>query len=491
MADFTLVNLNMLYLRFRAFVEKECHTPLGCMYLISALEKNGISVDFRDYQLYNGDEPFDKDNFLSFLEGSADIIGFSCMANLLPFTVLMMKAVKEKWPQKTLILGGVGPKAVEMKLMERFPWIDIIGKGEGENYVPELIEKVLKKQSLRDVPAVLYRHDGSIHENKRPQRIRELDSIELPAFGRVDLTKYQGYNVLTSRGCPYKCTFCSVAPVWDHTAYFRNNESIIKEMEILHETTGQELFLFQDEFFLSGKQRAMDFCETLKKRGSRLKWKAFGRINLVDTELMRAMSDAGCIELRFGVESGSEQILKMVKKEFTPQQVIEVISESARIFQRTDAFYIWGFPFETMQDFYASLFQMVSFRGMGVRILPSLLTYLPQTQMYDDYKGSGKFEFFPGLIPEYMLTGHELCRYPEVTIEGKYSYIFELIRQHPDIFTGFYLIDVQSNIMPKLDILKKYGFYPDMEQSAESCGAHSAKLPAGTITSPGSPNRCV
>ena len=100
-------------------------------------------------------------------------------------------------------------------------------------------EKVLKKQSLRDVPAVLYRHDGSIHENKRPQRIRELDSIELPAFGRVDLTKYQGYNVLTSRGCPYKCTFCSVAPVWDHTAYFRNNESIIKEMEILHETTGK------------------------------------------------------------------------------------------------------------------------------------------------------------------------------------------------------------------------------------------------------------
>ncbi|HRU39659.1 MAG TPA: radical SAM protein, partial [Candidatus Goldiibacteriota bacterium] len=472
MADITLVNLNMLYLRYRAYVEKEVHTPLGCLYLISALEKSGLNVDFRDYQLNEYADPFLEENFLDFIKDPSDIIGFSCMANLLPFTLLMMRAVKEKYPEKTLILGGVGPKAVEKMIMQRFGFVDIIGKGEGEEYVPLLVRTLRSKGVLSKVPGILYRENGQVLENPRPDRIAALDKIPLPAFDRIDLKKYKGYNVLTSRGCIYKCTFCSVAPVWDHTAYFRSNDSIINEMVTLNEKTGQELFLFQDEFFLSGKERAKSFCVELKKRGLKLKWKAFGRINLVDVELMRMMADAGCVELRFGVESGSDRILKEVRKEFRAADVIEVISESAKIFSRTDAFYIWGFPFETMDDFYASIFQMISFRSMDVRILPSLLCYLPQTRLYEEWKAKAELEFFPELIPEYMLTGHELCKYPNVEIDPKYSHIFEFIKSNKDIFPGFFLIDIQNNILPKLKVMKQFGFYPDESKNVdlESCG---------------------
>jgi len=481
-ADITLVNLNMLYLRYRAFIEKEVHTPLGCLYLISVLENNGISVDFRDYQLNEFDEPFLAENFLKFLDNSENIIGFSCMANLLPFTLMMMKEVKKKWPEKTLILGGVGPKAVERKIMERFEFVDIIGKGEGEYYLPLLVSALLNKKDLSKVPGILYRDKNEIMENQRPERIKNLDDLPLPAFHRIDLKKYKGYNVLTSRGCPYKCTFCSVSPVWDHTSYFRSSDSIINEMITLYEKTGQELFLFQDEFFLSGKDRAKEFCSALKKKGVKFIWKAFGRINLVDEELMQLMSESGCIELRFGVESGSDRILQMINKEFTTSQVIDIVSKSSRIFQRTDAFYIWGFPFETMQDFYTSVFQMVSFRDMGVRILPSLLCYLPQTKIYNDYKDSTKFEFFPELIPEYMLTGHELCNYPNIKIEDKYKVIFEFIKENPDIFPGFFLIDIENNILPKLEVLKKFVFYPNniSANETESCGAHSPKIASAT-----------
>ena len=481
-ADITLVNLNMLYLRYRAFVEKEIHTPLGCLYLISVLEKNGFSVDFRDYQLNEFDEPFLTENFLKFFDNPADIIGFSCMANLLPFTLMMMREVKKKWPDKVLILGGVGPKAIERKIMERFDFVDIIGKGEGENYVPILVSTLKNKGDLSKVPGILYRDKKEIKENPRPERILNLDEIPLPAFHRIDLKKYKGYNVLTSRGCPYKCTFCSVAPIWDHTAYFRSSDSIINEMITLNEKTGQELFLFQDEFFLSGKDRAKEFCVVLKKRGVKFKWKAFGRINLVDEELMKFMYDAGCIELRFGVESGSDRILQIINKEFTTAQVIDIISKSSRIFPRTDAFYIWGFPFETMQDFYSFVFQMVSFRDMGVRILPSLLCYLPQTKIYNDYKDKAKFEFFPELIPEYMLTGHELCNYPNIKIEDKYKIIFDFIESNPDIFTGFFLIDIENNILPKLKVLKNFVFYPNSinKEETESCGAHSPKIANAT-----------
>jgi anaerobic magnesium-protoporphyrin IX monomethyl ester cyclase len=286
-----------------------------------------------------------------------------------------------------------------------------------------------------------------------------------------------------------------VAPVWDHTAYFRSNESIINEMVTLNEKTGQDLFLFQDEFFLSGKERAKAFCEDLKKRGLNLKWKAFGRINLVDEGLMEMMADAGCLELRFGVESGSDRILKMVRKEFTSTDVINIVSKASKIFVQTDAFYIWGFPFETMEDFYQSIFQMLNFRAMGVRILPSLLCYLPQTAIYEEWKQKAEFELFREFMPEYMITGHELYTYPNVEIEQKYAHIFDYIKANPDIFPGFFLIDIKGNITPKLDVLKKFGFYSDgkSQNETESCGAHSARRsgPLGAITTGDSPNRCI
>ena len=95
-ADITLVNLNMLLIRYGEEVDRELHVPLGCLYLTRALEDAGFSVDFRDYQTCEVEEPFDAGAFLAFLEDPAPLIGLSCMANLLPFTVLAAKALKER-----------------------------------------------------------------------------------------------------------------------------------------------------------------------------------------------------------------------------------------------------------------------------------------------------------------------------------------------------------------------------------------------------------
>ena len=139
MADITLVNLNMLFMRYGEEIERELHVPLGPLYLTRALEEAGFTVDFRDYQLVDSNEPFDRSVFLEFLREPADIIGLSCMANLLPFAVLAMRALKETYPGRTIVLGGVGSKAVEHELLERFPWIDVICRGEGERTGPELL----------------------------------------------------------------------------------------------------------------------------------------------------------------------------------------------------------------------------------------------------------------------------------------------------------------------------------------------------------------
>jgi len=476
--DVTLVNLNLLFVRYYDKVDRELHVPLGPLYLVRALEDQGWKVDFRDYQMNDFEDPFAGDNVARYLEDSADIVGASCMANLLPFTILALKDFKERYPEKTIILGGVGPAAVEEKVLERFPWIDIIVKGEGERTFPELMQALKAGRSPEGIPGVLYRRDGRVVRGPQRERITDLDSIPLPAFDRIDLSKYAGYGVVTSRGCPYKCTFCGVAPIWGHTAYHRSIENILQEIRLLQERAGVDLFLFQDEFFVPGKEPVMAFCKGLKQAGLNIRWKAFGRINLTDVEMMETMAASGCIELRFGIESASERILELTQKAFTVEQVLDVVPEAIQIFPRVDTFYIWGFPFETMEEFQQSLFQMVSFRMMGARILPSLYCFLPQTKICRDYGDPEKLEFCYELLPEYMLTGHEVYRSVRISIPPRHRRIFDFIARHPDIFPGFFQLDIREKILPKLRMLQDFGFYaPEPEEEGtDSCGAHSPRV---------------
>lgn len=480
-ADITLVNLNMLFIHYVDNIERELHVPLGPLYLTRALEDAGFTVDFRDYQTCISENLFDLNVFLDFVKDPTPIIGLSCMANLLPFTLLASKALKEKYPDRKLILGGVGSKSVEDKILRRFPWIDIICRGEGELTGPDLLKTLYSSKDLCHVKGISYRDGDKIIHNSPRERISNLDSIPFPQFAKVDLSKYAGYGMMSSRGCPYPCTFCSVAPVWNLEYYSRSPSNIVAEMVRLHEEAGVKIFLFQDEFFVSGKRQVMEFCKELSAKGLDIKWKAFGRVNLCDEEMMQAMADTGCIELRFGIESGSDAMLKRIKKGFMVDEVMDVIPKAINIFPRTDTFYVWGFPFETMEDFNQSLFQMISFRSMGARILPSLLSLLPQTEIYQEWALKSKLEFCPSLLPEFVLTGHEVCMGIDVSLPERYSNYFKFITENSDIFPGFFLIDVENNILPKLEILRQFGFYPSLKETqekidAESCGAHSPRI---------------
>jgi radical SAM superfamily enzyme YgiQ (UPF0313 family) len=478
-ADLTLINLNMLFMRYGEQVERERHVPLGCLYLTRALEAAGFTVDFRDYQLWETEDPFDLEAFLTFAADPAPVIGLSCMANLLPFTILAAEALKARYPDRKIVLGGVGTKSVEEKILRRFSWVDVIARGEGEATGPDLM-RALDGGSLDSVLGISYRHNGSIAHNPDQPRLRNLDAIGFPAFGRVPLDRYQGYGMMTSRGCPYPCTFCSVAPVWNYQSFSRSPENIVEEMALLYRQANVDLFLFQDEFFVSGKRQVMTFCDALERQRISVLWKAFGRVNLIDEEMMKRMAQCGCVELRFGIESGSDRVLKLIKKGFTAAESLDLIPKAVQIFRRVDAFYVWGFPFETMEDFNQSLFQMVSFRTMGARILPSLLCLLPQTPIYESLDPNTRLEFCPWLLPEFVLTGHEVLRGSNVEVPERHRRYFDLILANPDIFPGFFHFDLQGNVLPKLELLRKFGFYlqPELaaEADCESCGAQSTKV---------------
>ena len=462
MYDITLVNMNLLYVVYGDRVDRELHVPLGLLYLVSVLEEGGYRVDLRDYQRATGQDLFDIQYTLAFLEDSAPIVGFSCMANLLPYTLLVAQALKARHPEKTVILGGTGPTAVERDILYKLDGVDVIVRGEGERTILDLMGALAAGRDLGTVAGISYRRNGSVLENASRPRVADLDALPWPAYHRLDMHAYQGYGVVTSRGCPYRCTFCSVAPIWENQAVLRGVQSVVEEMRHLFEACGVSMFLLQDEYFCSDKARMLRFCSALKSAKLPVHWKCFTRVNLVDEEMLRAMADAGCVHVRYGVESGSDAVLGRVAKGFTARQASEAIALSARIFPEVDAFFIWGFPFETMADFFKSVFQMVLFRSWGVRVLPCLLSFLPQTTIHQDYlagKTRGELDFRPDLTPEYVVTGHEVTAAGHITIPGERQRLFDFIGAHPDLFPGFLQWEPETNVQPKLQVLRDLGFY--------------------------------
>jgi anaerobic magnesium-protoporphyrin IX monomethyl ester cyclase len=464
-AGITLVNMNLLYIRLRDRIDYEAHPPLGLLYLISVLEQVNYSVDFVDYQVFPRlnpqEDPFDLDHALAFIGETSNIVGFSCMANLLPFTLLVAERIKRQHPERTVLLGGVGPFGVETLILERFPWIDIVVRGEAENTLPQLMKSLPELNGIAQVPGVFYRQrDGSIQQTGQAPRITNLDTLPLPAYHRLDMSLYNAFGIISSRGCPYGCSFCSVAPVWNRRTTYRSHDNIIEEIRLLHENYGVKTVLFQDEFFYSSDERILAFCDRLKASGLPVQWKCYGRANLVSEHVMKRMAEAGCIQLRFGVESGSNRVLKQVVKGFQFQDALQAVAQALSIFDSVETFFIWGFPFETMEDFYETAIQMERFRQMGVTVLPSLLSMLPQTDIYQEYrKGSyeGKLTLTPELVPIYVVTGHEVIDTWNVVPE-RYRAYYDFIGAHEDVFPGFFLFDYETNILPKYQALREMGF---------------------------------
>ncbi len=463
-ADLSLININLLFVNSQGKIDCEIHPPLGPLYLVSYLQKHHYTTDFIDHQTLFFEHPdrdaFDIDAALWFYGELADIIGLSCMANLLPFTLLIAKEIKKRYPEKTILLGGVGPFGVEYELLKEFPQIDIISRGEGEETLRELIYTIQNKQSLDTVLGIHFRtEDGNIVKtDERPRLV--LNEMHMPAYDHIDLSHYDAANVITNRGCPYPCSFCSVAPIWNHRTTFRKTEHIIEEIRMLREKYGIRQILFQDEFFYSGEKKMLEFCDAIEEMNLDIEWKCFGRVNLVTEKAMKRMAEVGCTEIRYGIESGSDAVLSQVTKKFSIEEAVRALDMSLKIFPAVEAFFIWGFPFEDMNDFLMTAIQMERMREKGVNVLPSLLSFLPQTEIYKDYK-AGKYNntltFNPTILPIFVVTGHEILG-ENVEIPEKYQPIFNLVKNYPNIFPGFYLYDVTNNVMPKRAILEQMNF---------------------------------
>jgi anaerobic magnesium-protoporphyrin IX monomethyl ester cyclase len=401
--------------------------PLGPLYVTAALEQAGCAVDFRDYQLASSQNPLSQESLLGFLSESESTLGISCLFNALPFILPCLQRIKAAEPRKTIMLGGAGPSAVAETLMRRFPFIDVVVRGEGERTVLDMAQG----RPYRDTEGIVYRAGRQVVVNPRRDRIDELDDLPFPAYHRVDPPGYDHAGIVTARGCPYRCSFCEVAPLWGHQTRRRSVANVVREIRLLRERYDVTTLQVCDDTFVLDRSWVLDFCQALTREQLGVTWRCLGRINLVDQALLRAMSDAGCVGIQYGVESGSQHVLDMVKKGISISQAVDVIRMTLDHIERVVCTFMWGFPFETMEDFFETVYLMGVAAQLGSSIKLLFLSPAPLSQLYREY--SGELRFSEKLVSN-LLWGVLGDTLPHDEKEQ----VLRLIVQNPDVFPGFF-----------------------------------------------------
>lgn len=396
----TVPAITLIYVSFdkplkNPYGEKIVYHPLGISYLSSFIHSYGIQVRSFNHHFMNqsGNDSYEK-NLMNILRESSDWVGFSCTSSSLPPLLLFLEEAKARFPEKTFVLGGSAVNQFPGQLMERFPWIDFIIRGEGEYPLVEL----LKGYDYAFIDGLVYRDNGEIYANRLPGRIKDLDALPYPDYSFFDYTKlnsgdirFDGFYLLSSRGCAHRCTFCDIHNQWSDKVVFRSIADVVQEIKLIVEHTQCPFFKIVDDNFLLKKNRVIRFCEMLKEEQLEIYWGCSSTVRDIDESMMKTLKENNCIKLFLGVESTSDRILKTIGKKHTYQEAREKILRAREYFQVVTASFIWGFPFENYDEFEEFASEMLILRSLNIGVQTHLLNPMPNTQIFKQFNSMLRF----------------------------------------------------------------------------------------------------
>jgi len=403
--------------------------PLGILYVAAAAEDAGFTVSFRDYALEKGPGLFTIERIASFLaQDDAPVVGISCFANMLPYVALAAQLLRTREPDIRIVLGGPGPSAVAARLIERYPAIDMVVVGEGEESIVEVLHSLRSgAPRLESVAGLVWRSpEGAVVRNEPRARARELDRISPPAYHLADLRQYDVVGVIYARGCPYACTYCDVVSMWNRKNITRSLPNVLEEIEWLRVVWGVRHVAFVDDLFTVDRRRTLEFCREYRAQGKPLTWGCTTRIDRVDAELLDAMAGSGCTYAFYGVESGSAKILARVNKVIPFSQTAEAVRKSAAAGMYVHTPLMWGFPFEDIADFRETMAFGQFLGHCGANVFYTLATPLPATALYEEFKE--RLAFRSDIYSTIIAPGRE----------ADLSEVSTSIAAFPDLFSGFY-----------------------------------------------------
>ncbi|OGO44921.1 MAG: hypothetical protein A2Z05_02120 [Chloroflexi bacterium RBG_16_60_22] len=374
------------------------YVPLGLTYIAAVLQKEGHHVRIIDLNV----EKIGDDSLKGIL-ADAGIAGITGMITEYAEVIRVADLVKGAKDGLTVVLGGPLASTFPRELLEASR-ADLAVIGEGERTAVTLVAAIEKGGDLHNINGLAFKKDGKIEFTGPVEPITDLDSVPFPARDLLDMRRYlrdhfesfgikirefgkiRSTNLISSRGCPYGCTFC-FKDMWGRQWRGRSPDNIIDEMELLNRNYGVNGFFFNDDTFVLNSKRVFEFCRRLGERGLNVAWYGNGRVNLMTREMLEAMYRAGCRGIAYGIESGNQEILDAMKKAETIEQVREVVKWTKEAGIHVTGYFMLGMLGETRQtiektlDFAREL--DLDFYGF------SLTTPLPGTELYDAARAAG------------------------------------------------------------------------------------------------------
>lgn len=320
--------------------------PFGVLYLAAIIEQKGIDVTL--YRVSNEQYRFDLKEY--------DIVGFSISSSV---TYSILKKVREysQFSDNVLLIaGGIHTTIFPENVIDNLK-VDIACIGEGENTISEIID-AYPEGKYSNINGIMYkdRYSGKTVNTPKRELIEDLDSIPFPARhllpldeivmkDRLSDTNLPIAHILCSRGCPYSCNFCANQ---EQGIRYRTGANIREELEMLIRRYNIKGFCITDDNFIVDKERIKDICNEITPL--KLKWSSLSRVNTVDKELLIKLKQSGCIEIKYGIESGSPRMLGLMNKKITIEEIRRAISMTHEVGIKVKAFILHGFPGENMES---------------------------------------------------------------------------------------------------------------------------------------------
>ncbi|MCD4784140.1 MAG: B12-binding domain-containing radical SAM protein [Candidatus Eremiobacteraeota bacterium] len=519
--DITLVNI---VFPTDIGTKKYYYVPVGVLSLASFLEENGFSAEVLDYQHAVHPQLDKPESYYEFLlKAKSDIIGISVMAKDMPGVIIACQMLKKKYPHKIIILGGPGPTGVARKLMEEFPFIDFVVRGEGEYTLLELMRTVCRKSEDRkwmmengewmtengspfprpfshfpyggDVPVpintdndtesdifknikgLIYRKGSNVKVNPQRERIENINNLPLPAYHLINPNKYNLVYFPSTRGCRHFCTFCDQPALWQGKEISKSPDSVFNEIDyITRELNAKWEVAFSDNEFCADEERFVEFCRRYKDGGYRFHFSMDRRIDSVDEDFLKAARSVNCRLTLYGVESGSDRVLKEIRKGFKSENIKSSLLLSAKYMDNTIASFMFNYPFEELRDFIATLNIIYSLWHKPTRNFITFqlhyLSPLPRTPIFEKYRDT----LVRRDVSNMMISGQNETQYEQVidyeknkvavlakvlTEDGEQRAdpashfplpISSIVDKYPDIFVPYYTykspdLDVKEHLI--------------------------------------------
>lgn len=368
--------------------------PLGLCYLGGMLRKMGYGVELYDPHIENFDK-YSKEDMSQALKAAIKnkirtsdhtILGISSpYLYTYKWAHYISKISKAVAPEKKVIMGGGYPSLVPEKVMEDIN-VDYVVIGEGEIVLTNLVEKIAVGSDVGDLDGVAYKSDGNIVVVPKKTFVEDVNSISYPAWDLVDVERYflvqskRKLNVISSRACPYSCTFCNSYKTWGKGFRKRSAQDILGEVAYLVREFGVKEIGFVDDNMTIDKNRFMEIAGGLKEIG--VTWNINNISSFTtDSEMLMAMKEGGCGTIAIALESANERTLKSLRKPVDLVKTIDLLKECRRIGLRCNILIISGLPYETKAEMRRT-FDYVEAAGADWCTI-SMLVPFPGTDVYE------------------------------------------------------------------------------------------------------------